>query len=213
VGNNRRVSKCCQSREARSVNLTIPGIVQGIVPAARVTITEGVRVISKISIRWHILSLLLALCLVNGCAYKEIRLKQDLTHLLESLPEPPSSVLLSETGKNTSGADPLCDGYLVSRLYGTNEPIESIVKFAKDEILPQRRWLLDSRLRREKTSIGLMREDGYLLSIATVKLLKELLIDPFFHHKEVSLDQPYKTIYLLNIVHIDPSQTEHCWDF
>jgi len=161
--------------------------------------------------KWCIPFLLLVIWLVSGCIPKETRLKQELASLMESLPDPPNSVLLSEAEDYTSGSDPRCSGCLISRLYGTNEPIETIVEFVEKEILVQDKWSLDSRGPNTQTMIGLTHEGGYRLGVNAVELRPELLKDIFFLHKEISLDQPYGTVYLFNVVHIDPSQVKHCW--
>jgi len=168
---------------------------------------------SKARTMEYAIVLFLVLLFATGCAFKKTTLKRELSHKLKSLPEPPNSVLLSEVWDYGGGSDSRCDGYLVSRLYGTEELIEGIVEFVEDEIIPQAKWSLDPRIRDDKTNINLISRDGYLLGVNTIELREELLRDPLFDHKEVTLDQPYKTVFLFNIVHIDSSQVNHCWGY
>lgn len=164
--------------------------------------------------RWSIIFLLLVICLSNGCALTHGRLERELSEMVNDLPEPPNSILLSKVTVTTHGADRRCDGYVLSRLYGTDEPIENIVEFVEQEILTREEWSRNPGSPGNKTSIGLVRNnDGYRLAVGVVELRAELLKDPFFLHKEIQLNQPYKTIYEFNVVHIDPLQVKHCWGY
>lgn len=155
--------------------------------------------------------LLLVVCFIVGCTYSGGRLKRESSDFIEKLPTLPDSVLISESGQYTGGSDSRCDGYLISRLYGTNKSIENIVQFIESEVLFEDGWSLDKRIPQDQTSINLMHQDGYLLGINTVELRPELIADPFFPHKEVTPNQPYEIVYLLNVIHIDSSQVEYCW--
>ena len=163
--------------------------------------------------KWHRLALLVAVSLTTGCAtVRHYAVRRELARLVEDLPEPPNSVLLSRAEKVTAGADPHCDGYLISRLYGTNGPMDQIIEFVKVEILVQDGWIaLTHRLDRPTTgSIGLRHEKGYRLSVSEKDLTREVLESPLFDHKDVALEQPYSTIFQFNVVHSDPLYLQHC---
>ena len=166
---------------------------------------------AQICDRWYILSWLLIACLISGCVFRDAKLKNEMASVLGNLPEPPDSVLLSESETRTGGTDSRCDGHLVSRLYGTNQSIERIVEWARTEFLVQSGWSLNQESPNSQTMIALVREGGFKLAVNAVDLRPELLKDPFFLHKEVQVDQPYETIYLFNVVHLDSAQVEHCW--
>ena len=157
------------------------------------------------------LPLLTIACLTTGCAtMRQLLVRRELARLVVDLPEPPNSVLLSRAEAITTGADPRCDGYLISRLYGTNDPVSRIIGFVEEEILVQEGWFATPGVL-EETTIGLRHEAGYRLSVGETQLSPELLESPFFHHKEIALDQPYPTIFEFTLVHSDPLYLEHCF--
>jgi hypothetical protein len=154
--------------------------------------------------------LLCLLAVVGGsCLSGTADLRQELLEFVEDIPDPPNSVLISQAEGITSGASTRCDGYIVSRLYGTDEPIDTVIDHMEDVCFE----LNESAVHQGVYPDGILVirfPDDYLLGVWQVQLTPELIKDPFFMHKDVAIDQPYETVFQLNVVHGDPDELEYC---
>jgi hypothetical protein len=158
--------------------------------------------------RCGLLVLLLAVS-VSACEGEASRIRQETRAFIARIPPAPGSVLLSESEDRTRGADPTCDGHIVSRLYGTDDSIEAAIEYIADACFELDESAVYAGSYSEPT-LGLRFTDDYLLVVYGVALTPELLRDPFFMHKEVDVDQPFETIYQVAVSHGDPDQLEHC---
>jgi hypothetical protein len=163
----------------------------------------------RIPVRGQLLLALIAITL-TGCISAATRLRRELLIFMEGFPEPPESLLLSEAEDATGGSDDRCDGYVISRLYGSDQSLEDIVAQVADLVFEEYETAAYSGVNAE-TRLGLSLGDGYRLGLSGVELSPELIRDPFFLHNDIEIHQPYATIFQINVVHIDSSAVAHCW--
>jgi len=157
--------------------------------------------------KWSKMILILTTVLLMASCSSDAQHK--LREKVAELPTMPNSVVLSEVWKQTHGADSRCDGYMVSRLYGTNEPIETIIAFVEQEIVSKEKWEEDPRIPNDPQNVAVYREDGFHLSVGPTTLRT----DPLFPHKDVTLEREYSTLYIVVVTYGDPELRGECWDY
>ncbi len=166
--------------------------------------------------RWLWLPVLCSLSLLGFMAYRctNLALDQDLRVVLKELPSIPDAQLLSEVWSTTGGSDERCDGRIVSRLYGTQQPIEPIVRFLEGQLLAQKGWANARRIRQstEPQTAYLVNEAGYRLVAEQIENIDVSRQDPFFLHRGVVIGQQYKTLFQIKLVHIRARYVDHCWE-
>lgn len=163
--------------------------------------------------RLSALCLFAMLSLLASSCTNRITLDRDLRRMLAELPAMPDSDLLSEAWETGGGSDSRCDGRIVSRLYGTQRPIEDVVTYFQQEMLGREGWSDNRPIRpvRDIPYANLLHKDGYLLGVSRVENLEAARRDPSFSHRDVIINRPYATLYEIGLVHINAGYVDHCW--
>jgi len=165
--------------------------------------------------RWpwlHVFCLLSLLgFMASGCT-NFAALDRDLRVVLKGLPSIPDAQLLSEAWGYTGGSDERCDGRIVSRLYGTQQPIEPIVGFLEDQLLGQKGWANARRMPQstEARTVNLVSEAGYRLVAEQIENIDVSRQDPFFLHRDVVVGRQYKTLFQIELIHIRARYADLC---